>query len=69
MMCTGSDYSSQRQFTPPQAAKAPSASPLRRRNAGANRFVQPAGSTLLTGPNGVDNASMNLGQTTLLGGG
>jgi len=68
-MCTGSDTPAQSQFKPPQAAKAPSASPLRRRNSGGNRFVQPAGSTLLTGPNGVDAASMNLGQTTLLGGG
>jgi len=69
MMCKGSSYSATPPQKPPQAARAPSTSPLRRRNAGGNSFVQPAGSTMLTGSGGISNDQLTLGKTTLLGGG
>lgn len=53
---------------PPQGARAPSTTPLRRRNASGGIAV-PAGSTLLSGPSGVGNAQLSLGSQTLLGGG
>jgi hypothetical protein len=49
----------------PQAAKAPSTTPLKKRN----QFGGFAGSeTMLTGSNGVDPATLNLGTSSLLGG-
>lgn len=53
---------------PPQAPKAPDTQPLRRRNTNGG-FAVPAGSTMLSGPSGVSSAQMNLGSSTLLGGG
>ncbi len=50
---------------PPQGAKAPDTTPLKRRNASAGF----AGSeTMLTGNAGVNRAQMNLGSSSLLGG-
>lgn len=55
---------------PPQAAKAPDTAPLKRRNAsGSGGVALPAGSTMMSGPSGITNAQLNLGQSTLLGGG
>lgn len=52
---------------PPQQAKAPNTAPLRRRNAGGVAVA--AGSTLLSGPSGINAGALNLGSQTLLGGG
>src|SRR6187551_2043366 len=50
----------------PQGAKAPSSTPLKRRNFGAGG---PAGSeTMLTGSGGIGQGQMNLGASSLLGG-
>lgn len=55
---------------PPQAAKAPDTTPLKRRNGSNSGGVAiPAGSTMLTGTTGVTNAQLNLGSSSLLGGG
>lgn len=53
----------------PQAPKAPDTAPLRRRAASGGGIAVPAGSTLLSGPSGINGAQMNLGSQTLLGGG
>lgn len=53
---------------PPQGAKQPDTAPLKRRNTSGGLAV-PAGSTLLTGPNGISTAQLNLGSQALLGGG
>lgn len=52
---------------PPQAAKAPDTTPLKRRN-DQGGFATPGGSTLLTGPSGITRAQLNLGGASLLGG-
>lgn len=54
---------------PPQAAKAPDTAPLKKRNADSGGMALPGGSTLLTGPSGITNAQLNLGTSSLLGGG
>jgi hypothetical protein len=55
---------------PPQAAKLPDSAVDTRRGRGqAPRGAMSAvGSTLLTGPAGVDNSTLNIGRATLLGG-
>ena len=54
---------------PPQAAKAPDVNTVKKANANAAAMGPSAGpsSTWLTGPSGVDSASLNLGKSTLLG--
>jgi len=52
---------------PPQAAKAPDTSPLRKRNVDQGGPAV-SDSTLLTGTSGIPTASLNLGGSTLLGG-
>lgn len=70
IMCLGSDIPKPPPPPPPpQQAKAPDTTPLKRRNANAGGIAMPAGSTMLTGPNGVSNSQLNLGSNTLLGGG
>lgn len=54
-------------IAPPQLAKAPDTSPLKRRN-DQGGFATPSGSTLLTGPSGISRAQLNLGGASLLGG-
>jgi hypothetical protein len=70
-MCLGSSAPALPQTPPPpQAAKAPDASPLKRRNAtAAGGLAVPAGSTLLTGPSGIAANQLVTGTTSLLGGG
>lgn len=70
-MCFGSDIPPPPAPTPPpQAAKAPDTTPLKRRNqSDTGAMAMPAGSTLLTGASGITTASLNLGQSSLLGGG
>lgn len=53
---------------PPQEAKDPSAEPLKKRNADQGGPAV-TDSTMLTGTSGVSTSSLNLGSTTLLGGG
>lgn len=54
---------------PKQVSKAPSADTFRNRNATAQAGGMSAGpgSTFLTGPGGVDPATLQLGRKTLLG--
>lgn len=52
---------------PPQAAKAPDTTPLKRRTVGG--IAVPMGSTMLSGPNGIATSQLALGSQTLLGGG
>lgn len=52
---------------PPQQAKAPDTSPLRRRSTGG--IAVPMGSTMLSGPSGIATSQLALGSQTLLGGG
>ena len=55
---------------PPQAAKAPSTTPLKRRNQqDGGGMAIPEGSTMLTGTSGIEQAQINVGQSSLLGGG
>jgi hypothetical protein len=57
---------------PPQALKSPVSNPIARRNKAPGDqggMGVPMGSTLLTGATGIDAASLNLGKTSLLGGG
>jgi hypothetical protein len=51
----------------PQSAKAPSTMPLKRRNTDGG-FATPGGSTVLTGPSGIQLSQMNLGSASALGG-
>lgn len=52
---------------PPQSAKAPETTPLKKRNTDQGGPAM-TDSTLLTGTAGVPTSSLNLGGTTLLGG-
>lgn len=52
---------------PPNASKAPEMQGVRRQNAGAELGPAGVNNTLLTGPGGVGNDSLNLGKNTLLG--
>lgn len=51
----------------PQAAKEPDMSPLKKRNSNGG-LAMPTGSTLLTGPSGIAQSSLLIGQSSLLGG-
>ena len=53
---------------PPQAAKMPDTTPLKKRNS-VGGLAMPGGSTLLTGPSGISSGSLSLGSSSLLGGG
>jgi hypothetical protein len=53
---------------PPQNPRAPSTSPLRRRNAGGGMAIA-TNPTMLSGPGGVPASQLTLGSQTLLGGG
>lgn len=69
-MCLGSTPDIPPPVAPPQPAKAPDTTPLKRRNTTTGAGIAiPGGSTMLTGPSGVTNAQYNLGSSTLLGGG
>lgn len=50
----------------PQGAKTPNTLPIKRRNEGGAAL--PGGSTVLTGPSGVQRSQLNLGSAVALGG-
>ena len=71
-MCMGADIpAAPPPPPPPQAAKQPSTAPLKRRNQqdSSGGMAIPEGSTMLTGVTGIEQAQINVGQSSLLGGG
>lgn len=69
-MCLAKTPKLPEQKPAPQAAKMPDAAPLKRRNgAQGSALAAPGGSTLLTGPSGIDQSALLIGNASLLGGG